>query len=152
MTTSCRDRLRALQGDDGSTIPLVLGFWLIALLFVGGGIAASDAFSKQQDLQSVCDSAAIVAANSIPSDTVHGGGVGSSEALPLDRAGTEVRALLDREPDTADVAVSGNLSTDGTTVNLSCTEHNRIAFGALIGKPGGINQTAEASARSPIAP
>ena len=58
-------RLARLSDDRGSTIPLILGFFLIGLLMVGGAVLASDAFTHQRDLQSVCDGAAIAGANAI---------------------------------------------------------------------------------------
>ncbi|HZY77482.1 MAG TPA: pilus assembly protein TadG-related protein, partial [Jatrophihabitantaceae bacterium] len=48
--------------DHGSTIPLILGFFLVALLMIGGAIAAADAFVQQRGLQDVCDGAASAAA------------------------------------------------------------------------------------------
>src|SRR4051812_34875376 len=52
------------DAERGSTLPFVLVCWLVAVLMVFGAIAASDAFLEQQEVQSVCDGAALAAANS----------------------------------------------------------------------------------------
>ena len=50
---------RIRGGDDtGSTIPMILGFFLLAMLMVAGSIALGQAFVQQRDLQDVCDGAA----------------------------------------------------------------------------------------------
>src|SRR4029453_231966 len=58
-------RVRA-DGEDGGrgwTLPFVLVCWLVAALMAFGAIAASDAFLEQQEVQSICDGAALAAAN-----------------------------------------------------------------------------------------
>jgi hypothetical protein len=138
-------------GDDGSTIPLILGFFLIALLFVGGTVALSDAVTKQRDLQSVCDGAAVAAANSARPDSLHGNGT-SVDAIPLGNADDATARYLANDPDRSGVRATGRLSPDGGTVELTCTQHVRVAFAGLIAKSEGIDQTATASARSPLLP
>ena len=51
------------DGERGSTLPFVLVCWLVAALMAFGAIAASDAFLEQQEVQAVCDGAALAAAN-----------------------------------------------------------------------------------------
>ena len=60
-------RWRALHrcADRGSTIPLVLGFVVLAALLVLGAVAASVACRAQRDLAAVCDGAAVAAAQSV---------------------------------------------------------------------------------------
>jgi len=139
---------KRLHGDDGSTIPLILGFFLIAMLFTAGAVAFSDAFTNQRDLQSICDGAALAAANSISTSTVRGGFEG--EALPLDHADEAVSAYLARDHAREDVHATGTVDQDGVTVHLTCTQHDDVAFGRLIMRPDGIDHTAQASARTPI--
>lgn len=136
-------------GDQGSTTPLILGFFLIALLFVGGTVALSDAVTKQRDLQSVCDGAAVVAANSARPDALHGNGT-SLDAIPLGNADDAIARYLANDPGRSGVQATGRLSPDGGTVELTCTQHVRVAFAGLIAKSEGIDQTATASARSPL--
>ena len=58
--------VRGDPADDasaGSTLPFVLVCWTVAALMAFGAIAASDAFLEQQEVQSVCDGAALAAAD-----------------------------------------------------------------------------------------
>ncbi|MCW2644247.1 MAG: putative Flp pilus-assembly TadE/G-like, partial [Pseudonocardiales bacterium] len=52
------------RDDRGTTIPLILGFFIIALITVAGAVAAGDAFVQQRGLQDVCDGAAAAGAAS----------------------------------------------------------------------------------------
>jgi hypothetical protein len=138
-------------GDDaGSTTPLILGFFLLALLVTGGAVALSDAATKQRDLQSTCDGAAIAAANSASAGSQHGAGL-RADAIPLDNAETTVAAYLDRDPDRRGIRAQAELDRGDTIVRLVCMWHTTVAFGPLIGRPHGIVQTVHASARSPLA-
>ena len=68
--------------DDGSVIPFVLGFFIIALLLVAGSVAAGDAFVQQRDLQDVCDGAAVAAASAADL-SANRSGTSASGDLPL---------------------------------------------------------------------
>src|SRR6185437_11917679 len=75
------DPVRRLSGDRGSVTPLVLGFFLIGLLVVAGAVLASDALTRQRDLQSICDGAAVAAANAVDPQAARTEEL--SDALPL---------------------------------------------------------------------
>ena len=130
-------------------IPLVLGFCLLALVFIAGTVAASDVFTKQRALQSVCDGAAIYAANNIEPAALHGAGAGGT-ALPLAAAAAEVQAYLGRDSDRERVHSSVTIGADGVTVEVTCREHNTVAFGFVILHSGGIDQSARSAARSRV--
>ncbi len=136
--------------DQGSTIPLILGFVLICLLMVAGSVAAGDAFVQQDNLQNICDGAAVQAAGSVDLD---GQRLDSSAktALPLHDVQTSVRAYLDRDPDRADIAIAASLSPDLTVVTVDCQRRTRIAFGSYFGLGEGINHHVRSSARAPVA-
>src|SRR3954452_6716563 len=68
-------------GERGSALPFVLVCWLVAAFMALGAVAASDAFLERQDLQGVCDGAALAAANRTDEGRVYATGVGA--ALPL---------------------------------------------------------------------
>lgn len=140
-----------IRDDRGSIIPLALGFFLLALLLVGGAVAYSDVFTKQRDLQAICDSAAIAAANNVDRGALHGGSSGTA-TVPLARADELVRAYLGRDSAGRGVAATTSVSLGGQTVEVVCRRHNRIAFGALILKSGGVDQTAYSSAQAPLIP
>lgn len=134
--------------DEGSTIPLVLGFFLIGLLMVAGAVMASDAYTKQRDLQTVCDGAALAAANSV--DAVAARTDVLTGALPLASAQRATADYLARDPDRQGIQVQTSLSADGGTVHADCRQHRTLAFGAVIGQGHGVDEHATASARSTI--
>ena len=87
-----------MRGRDerGSTLPFVLVCWTVAALMVLGAIAASDAFLEQQEVQAVCDGAALAAANAADEAALYTQGVGTD--LPLTRA-TAQSAVADQLAD-----------------------------------------------------
>jgi Flp pilus assembly protein TadG len=134
--------------EAGSTLPFVLVCWLVAALMVFGGIAASDAFLEQQAVQSICDGAALAAADQADEAVVYSLGVGAQ--LPLTRSAAEA-AVADQLAD-ADVQLDAwSAETDGVEVTVRCTRSVPIAFGWLFlgGQP--LERTAVASARAPTA-
>ena len=136
------------DSDDerGSTLPLVLVCWLVAALMVFGAISASDAFLKQQDVQSVCDGAALAAADRTDEGVVYARGVAGS--LALDQATSEA-AVTDYLASGDRALSSWTLQTDGSEVTVRCSRSVTIAFGWLFlgGRP--LDRTAVASARAP---
>ncbi len=74
-------------------MPLVLLFFVLALLLVAGTVAASAAFLAQRDLQSDCDGAAVVAANALDAAGFYGSDR-AGDALPLAVGGAQ--AAVDR--------------------------------------------------------
>jgi hypothetical protein len=142
-------RRRDDHAERGSTLPFVLLCWLLAALMVFGAIAASDAFLEQQAVQSVCDGAALAAAESADQAAVYTDGVGWD--LPLTRDDAQ-RAVAHH------LALAGarldawSAETDGTEVTVRCTRYSDIAFGWLFlgGRP--LERTAVAGARSPTVP
>ncbi|MGY1842469.1 pilus assembly protein TadG-related protein [Modestobacter sp. SYSU DS0875] len=142
------DRARP-DPEAGSTLPFVLVCWLVAALMVLGAVAASDAFLEQQEVQSVCDGAALAAANQADEAAVYRQGVGTE--LPLTRAGAEA-AVADQLADAGVRLDAWSAVTDGAEVTVRCTRVVEIAFGWLFlaGEP--LERTAVASARAPTAP
>jgi len=135
--------------ERGSTLPFVLVCWTVAALMTFGAIAASDAFLEQLDVQSVCDGAALAAANSTDEAAVYRNGVGAE--LPLSRA-TAQAAVADQLADGGTLLDSWSAETDGVEVTVHCTREVEIAFGWLFlgGEP--LERTAVASARAPTLP
>jgi hypothetical protein len=135
--------------ERGSTLPLVLVCWLVAALMALGAIAASDAFLEQQDVQAVCDGAALAAANATDEAALYAVGVGRT--LPLTRAGAAA-AIADQLADGGSRLDAWAAETDGVEVTVTCTRSVEIAFGWLFlgGQP--LERTAVASARAPTVP
>jgi uncharacterized membrane protein len=138
-----------LADERGSTLPFVLVCWLVAALMVLGGICASDAFLEQEQLQSVCDGAALAAANAADEAAVYASGVGAS--VPLTRAGTQA-AVADHLADGGSRLDAWSTETDGAEVTVTCRRSVQVAFGWLFlgGRP--LDRTAVASARAPTVP
>ena len=135
--------------ERGSTLPLVLVCWLVAALMAFGAVAASDAFLEQQRVQSVCDGAALAAANQADEAVLYARGVGAE--LPLTRAAAQA-AVADQLADGGIALDRWSAETDGAEVTVRCTRYVDIAFGWLFlgGEP--LERTAVASARAPTLP
>ena len=125
-----------------------MGFFLIGLLVVAGAVLASDAFTQQRDLQSMCDGAALAAANAIDSATARTHQL--SDALPLAGVQQAAQGYLSRDPHQADVVVRATLSADGHTVSANCSRHTRLAFERFLGHGDGVEEHATANARSQL--
>jgi hypothetical protein len=135
--------------EAGSTLPFVLVCWLVAALMAFGAIAASDAFLEQQEVQSICDGAALAAADQADEAVVYAEGVGTE--LPLTRQAAEA-AVADQLADAGVELSAWSTETDGVEVTVRCTRSVTIAFGWLFlaGQP--LERTALASARAPTSP
>jgi uncharacterized membrane protein len=136
----------AREAERGSTLPFVLVCWLVAALMVFGGIAASDAFLEQREVQSICDGAALAAANSTDEAIVYGRGVGTE--LPLTRSAAQA-AVADQLADGGTELDSWSAETDGAEVTVRCTRYVDVAFGWLFLGGDPLERTATASARAP---
>jgi Flp pilus assembly protein TadG len=136
--------------ERGSSLPLVLVCWLVAALMALGAVAASDAFLEQQAVQSVCDAAALAAANQADEAAVYAAGIDSG-TLPLTRTGSQA-AVADSLAAGGHTLDSWSAETDGTEVTVRCTRRVEIAFGWLFlgGRP--LERTAVAGARAPTVP
>ena len=135
-----------MLGDDrGSTIPLILGFFLIGLLVVAAAVMASDAFTQQRDLQSVCDGAAVAGANAIDGPAARTREL--TGTLPLAAVQAAVQDYLAADPGRAEVSVQAALAADGATVLADCRARTELAFSGLIGRSDGIDQHARSQAQ-----
>lgn len=137
------------RSDRGSILPLVLVFFLIALMMVAGSVAAAQAFVQQQGLQDVCDGAAAAAAASA-ADLDRGSGLGSGPRLRFEDVQRAVTAYLDRDPDRTDVRADVALSPDATELRLTCAETLSVPFGAMFGRGDGVRHTVRSAARAPL--
>jgi hypothetical protein len=134
------------RGERGSTLPFVLVCWLVAALMAFGAVAASDAFLEQQEVQSICDGAALAAADHADEAAVYASGVGAQ--LPLSRATAQAAVADQLAGGRADLD-AWSVDTDGVEVTVRCTRYADIAFGWLFlgGEP--LERTAVAGARAP---
>lgn len=138
--------------ERGSIVPFVLLCFCVAALMVCGGITASAAFLAQRDVQSVCDGAALAAANAVDEDGYFG--AGGDDAVPLSQDSVSA-AVADYLADAtgADLALAAwSVNTDGRNVEVVCTRYAALPFADIFlgGEP--LERTATASARSPFVP
>jgi hypothetical protein len=136
------------RDDRGSTIPLIMGFFLIALITVAGSIAVGTAFVQERELQDVCDGAAAAAAASA-ADLDRTAGLGASDSLRFADVTPAVERYLARDPDRSDVHIRAALSTDRQRIVLTCDETRPLAFGAFFGRAQ-VHHTATSSARAAV--
>lgn len=136
--------------DDGSTLPLILGFFLLALTVIAGSVAAGDAFVQQRGLQDVCDGAATAAAASALDLGRSGTGLAGRTSLQFVGVEQVVGDYLARDPSRRGVRVAARLSDDDRTLTLTCEQTQPIAFGAMFGRAGGVHHVATSSARAPL--
>jgi hypothetical protein len=137
------------RDDRGSTLPLILGFFLIALIMVAGSVAAGDAFVQQRDLQDMCDGAVTAAAAS-GVDLGRGGALGGEQALQFGDVASAVSTYVERDPARASMHISARLSPDRRTLTLRCEQTEHIAFGAMFGKGAGVHHVVTSSAQAPL--
>jgi Putative Flp pilus-assembly TadE/G-like len=137
-----------MKRDEGSTIPLILGFFLLALLVVAASVTLGQVFVQQRDLQDICDGAAAAAAAS-SADLDRGVSVASGSSLQFDGVQRVVDAYLGRDPARREVDVAVTLSPDHERITLRCSTVNKIAFGAFIGRRE-VPHTATSTARAAV--
>lgn len=106
---------------------------------------ASDAFTQQRDLQSVCDGAATAGANAIDAPTARTREL--TATLPLAAVQAAVQNYLTADSGRAQVRVQARLSRDGSTVLADCRITTQLAFAGLIRHRDGIEQHARSQAR-----
>lgn len=121
------------EPERGSTIPLILGFFLIALIMVAGSVSLGQAFEQQRDLQDVCDGAAAAAAASA-ADLDRNADVAAGDSLRFTGVKTEVDRYLSRDDTRHGVHVGMTLSPDHTRVTLTCRQDRTLAFGKFFGR------------------
>lgn len=136
------------RGDRGSTIPLILGFFLIALMTVAGAIALGQAFVQQRDLQDVCDGAAAAAAAS-SADLNRGASVGNADSLRFAGVHDVVDAYLARDPARRGVTVQARVSANRERIVLTCSQTTSVALGGVFGRAH-VRHTAVSSARAAV--
>lgn len=134
--------------DRGSTIPLIVGFFLVALLASAGAVVAGQAFVAQRDLQDQCDGvAAAVAARA--ADVDRSAAIGA-EALRFADVQRLVEASVAREQGGWQLHVAARLTDQDRTIRLRCSATVPVAFGVLFGRPNGLRHVVDSSAQEPI--
>jgi hypothetical protein len=74
------------RGEDGSIVPLIIGFAVVVALLVGVVVDASTAFLRRQGLNSAADAAALAATDGIQGQEVYTHGLGDRAEIDPDAA------------------------------------------------------------------
>lgn len=144
-------RLRVPSGDAGSMLPMIVVCVLLVVMMIMGMTAATAAFIAQQNLQSICDSAATWSAAEADSGKVYTDGVKSERFLPLSEAAVAAAVADHRARFYADDPVlQMAASTDGKALTVACRTRVKIPFGAFFGKGNGIDRETVSVVRSPV--
>lgn len=141
-------RRRSVRDDRGSTVPLILGFFLLALIVVAGSVALGQAFVQQRGLQDICDGAVAAAAAS-SADLDRERGIDAARSLQFADVSDVVDSYLSRDAERRSVQVRAELSADRRRITLTCRQTTSLAFGAFFGR-GHVQHTATSSARAAV--
>lgn len=144
--TVCRGAPWRIGAERGSTIPLMLGFFIVAGLMLTGGVVASAAFLQLRSLQSACDGAAIAAANGFERG---GGQLGANLPFDADAAQSAVQSYAAAAWQEDASAVALDVAVDGDRVVVTCSRTAHVPFEAVFA-PDGISQSVTATARAPL--
>ncbi len=136
------------RGDDGSTIPLILGFFMLALMVVAGSVTLGQAFVQQRDLQDTCDGAAAAAAAS-SADLDRESSVAARGSLRFDDVAQVVDAYVARDPRRRAIEIAVRLSDDHERITLHCAQTTALALGGAFGRAH-VRHTATSSARAAV--
>ncbi len=143
-------QLRVPSGDAGSMLPMIVVCVLLVMMIMGMTTATA-AFIAQQNLQSICDSAATWSAAEADSGKVYTDGVKSEKFLPLSEAAVAAAVADHRARFYADDPVlQMAASTDGKALTVECRTRVKIPFGAFFGKGDGIDREAVSVVQSPV--
>ena len=139
-------RPRRWRQDDGSTMPLIIGFFMLAGLMLVGGVVASAAFLQLRSLQSACDGAAVAAANGFER-----GGQSLGDSLPFDQAAaaSAVSAYAGHAWGSEATQVGLDVDVDGDRVIVQCSKTAHVPFETVFALDG-IDQTVTATSRAPL--
>lgn len=152
MHADVHDRPSPPPSEAGSIVPFVLLCFGIAVLMVCGGITASAAFLAQRDVQSLCDGAALAAANAVDEGQYFGPGGDGAVPLSHQSVNAAVADYLSDATDAGSALATWSAATDGRNVEVVCTRFVALPFAAVFLGGRDLERTAAASARSPVVP
>jgi hypothetical protein len=140
------------DGESGSTLPLVLVFFLIAISFVAVAVGATALHLERLRLLTLADGAALAGAESFRVTDVHVEGDAVVPALSASAVGAQVRRYLgDADPAAFDgLTIRRATTTDGrsATVTLAALWHPPIVSELLpVALPIEVTSTAAARFR-----
>jgi hypothetical protein len=157
-------RRQRRDADDGSILPLIIGYTAIAAVLIIVGIDVSKVFLARRALASAADAAVLAADHGVNTRAIYDGGrLRCGRALPLDRASAAELAagsLADERRELRHTFASladPRTSIDGGTVSVELSGEVAVPFGRVLawldsGRSDGKVHVSETShARSPVA-
>jgi hypothetical protein len=145
-------RRTALRCDDGSILPLIIGYVAIAAALIVIGVDVSKVYLARRALGAAADSAALAATGGVDQHAVYDGrGVPCGHPLPLapsdaaQRAAASIRDARTNLRHTMVAVGPPRTTVRGGAVSVVLTASVRVPFG------GTYRITESASARSPVA-
>jgi uncharacterized membrane protein len=141
---------RRLRGDDGTILPLVLGFAALLLVLVAVVVDVSAVILAKRGAASAADGAAIAASQQLDQSLVYANGLGEAIPLSLDDVQQVVAVYGARAAEgQGGLQLSASLDATQTTATVTATRTVRLPFSGWLGI-GSVTVTAVAHARAPL--
>ena len=141
---------RRPQGDDGTILPLVLGFAALLLVLVAVVVDVSAVILAKRGAASAADGAAIAAAQQLDRDAVYANGLGDAIPLSLDEVRQVVALYAARAAEGQHgLELVADLDPTQTTATVTARREIRLPFSGWLGV-GSVTVTAVAHAKAPL--
>lgn len=136
--------------DDGTVLPLVIGFAFVLLVMVGVVVDVSAVVLAKRAVASAADGAAVSAAQSLDVDALYRDGLG--QQIPLSQAEASRRvAVYNAQAAVQQPGLQLAVAVEGRTAVVTATRALRLPF-PVPGSAGTVEVESVARARAPAAP
>lgn len=143
MSGSARFRA-ALAGDDGSVLPLVLGYALLAIAVIFVGVCATDLYIAQKRLDSLADAAALAGSDGF---TLEAEGEGVRAELTDDGVRDQASAVIGAVDSAASLVSAGTPDGVSARVTVAAVWHPPLLSPFV---PDGVPLEATATSRTAL--
>lgn len=143
MSGSARFRA-ALAGDDGSVLPLVLGYALLAIAVIFVGVCATDLYIAQKRLDSLADAAALAGSEGF---TLEAEGEGVRAELTDDGVRDQASAVIGAVDSAASLVSAGTPDGVSARVTVAAAWHPPLLSPFV---PDGVPLEATATSRTAL--
>ncbi|WP_313480432.1 pilus assembly protein TadG-related protein [Microbacterium sp.] len=143
MSGSARFRA-ALAGDDGSVLPLVLGYALLAIAVIFVGVCATDLYIAQKRLDSLADAAALAGSDGF---TLEAEGEGVRAELTDDGVRDQASAVIGAVDSAASLVSAGTPDGVSARVTVAAAWHPPLLSPFV---PDGVPLEATATSRTAL--
>ncbi|MEV8220604.1 pilus assembly protein TadG-related protein [Microbacterium sp. NPDC077391] len=143
MSGSARFRA-ALAGDDGSVLPLVLGYAMLAIAVIFVGVCATDLYIAQKRLDSLADAAALAGSDGF---TLEAEGEGVRAELTDDGVRDQASAVIGAVDSAASLVSAGTPDGVSARVTVAAAWHPPLLSPFV---PDGVPLEATATSRTAL--